>query len=215
MKIAAQEYLRDCLKSLPELETIKKELEQAFRVLVACFNAGGKLLICGNGGSAADADHIVGECMKKFNLRRTLSREDQAKIIESNSDSKGLLLSHLQRSLPAISLSAHGALMTAISNDESAEMIFAQQVFGYGKKGDVLIGLSTSGNSKNVIHALNVAQIFQLKTICITGESGGRMNTLSCDVIIRAPAQETFKVQQYHLAVYHCLCAMVEAEIFG
>jgi D-sedoheptulose 7-phosphate isomerase len=217
MKPSAKQYLDECLTSYPALEPWQNDIVRAFEILVACFKKNGKALTCGNGGSAADADHIVGEMMNKFALKRELTRADSAKIKNSaiHLNDKQFLLRHLQRQLPAISLSAHSPLVTAIANDEDAEMIFAQQVFGYGREGDVLIALSTSGNSKNIIRAVNVAKIFGLKIIGLSGKSGGRMKDLGCDVLLCVPEEVTYKIQQLHQPVYHCLCAMVEAEMFG
>lgn len=217
MKSSAQKYLDECLAAYPALTACKGPIVTAYEILVGCFRAGGKVLVCGNGGSAADADHIVGELMNKLAMKRALTAAE-IDTIESSGASpadRSFLLSHLQRQLPAISLSAHSPLVTAIANDEHADMIFAQQVFGYGKPGDVLVGLSTSGNSKNILCALNVATIFGIRTICLTGNSGGKMKDLGCDACIRVPEGITFKIQQLHMPVYHCLCAMVEAEMFG
>jgi D-sedoheptulose 7-phosphate isomerase len=216
MKPSTQRYLDECMASYPALLSCKKDIVRAFEILVACYAKGGTVLVCGNGGSAADADHIVGELMNKFAIKRSLTplETDAIKSSAVPEADREFLLLHLQRQLPAISLSAHSPLVTAISNDEDAAMIFAQQVFGYGKKGDVLLALSTSGNSRNVIVALNVATIFGIKTICLTGKTGGRMSNRGCDVCIRVPEEVTYKIQQLHQPVYHCLCAMVEAEMF-
>ena len=155
--------------------------------------------------------------MNKFFLKRRCTESDLEKIRNSvlPLSDKQFLVNHLQRQLPAISLSAHSPLVTAIANDEDAEMIFAQQVFGYGKNGDVLIALSTSGNSRNVIRALSVAKIFGLATMCFTGKNGGAIAAMGCDALIRVPEDVTYKIQQLHQPVYHCLCGMIEAEIFG
>ncbi len=216
MKPTAQCYLDECITSYPALTALKSEIVAAYEILVGCFLGGGKILACGNGGSAADADHIVGEMMNKFAMKRSLTdREIHAIKSSGISDiDKNFFLDHLQRQLPALSLSAHSPLVTAISNDEHADMIFAQQVFGYGKPGDVVMALSTSGNSRNVVLALQVAKIVGLKTICLTGKNGGKMKELGCDACIRVPEEITYKIQQLHQPVYHCLCAMVEAEIF-
>jgi D-sedoheptulose 7-phosphate isomerase len=216
MKPSAQRYLDECMTSYPVLLPCKKDIVGAYEILVACYAGNGKVLACGNGGSAADADHIVGELMNKFAIKRPLlkTETDAIKSSEVPEADREFLLLHLQRQLPAISLSAHSPLVTAISNDEDAAMIFAQQVFGYGKKGDVLLALSTSGNSRNVLVALNVATIFGIKTICLTGKTGGMMKDSGCDVCIRVPEDLTYKIQQLHQPVYHCLCGMVEAEMF-
>jgi D-sedoheptulose 7-phosphate isomerase len=217
MKSSAKQYLDECLTSYPALEQCRDDIVAAFELLTACFKKNGKVLACGNGGSAADADHIVGEMMNKFSIKRPLARQDTEKIKSSPIplNDKQFLLSHLQRQLPAISLSAHSPLVTAIANDDDAEMIFGQQVFGYGREGDILIALTTSGNSKNIIRAVCVAKIFGIKVICLTGKSGGRVKDLGCDVLVRVPEEVTYKIQQLHQPVYHCLCGMVEGEIFG
>lgn len=217
MKPSAKLHLDDCMSSFPVLAQCRGEVVRAFDIFIECYSNGGKVLACGNGGSAADADHIVGELMNKFALKRALTDAEIRSIKSSScSDSdKKFLLDHLQRQLPAISLSAHSPLVTAICNDEDAGMIFGQQVFGYGKPGDVLLALSTSGNSSNVLCALNVARIFKIRSICLTGKTGGRMKDADADVCIRVPEEITHKIQQLHQPVYHCLCAMVEAEIFG
>jgi D-sedoheptulose 7-phosphate isomerase len=217
MTPSAKQYLDECLTSYPALNACQDDILRAFELLITCFTNGGKVLACGNGGSAADADHIVGEMMNKFALKRHLRNEDSDRIKHSALllNDKQFLLSHLQRQLPAISLSAHSPLVTAIANDEDAEMIFAQQVFGYGKEGDILIALSTSGNSKNVVRAIAVAKIFGLKVVCLTGRSGGTIKALGCDALICVPDDVTYKVQQLHQPVYHCLCGMLEAELFG
>jgi D-sedoheptulose 7-phosphate isomerase len=217
MKPSAQKYLDECMMSFPVLSSCKSHVVAAFEILAGCFRQGGKVLACGNGGSAADADHIVGEMMNKFAMKRPLAKGEIEAVRSSgiSEADKDFLLNHLQRQLPAISLSAHSPLVTAIANDEHADMIFAQQVFGYGRKGDVLVALSTSGNSRNVVCALSVAKIFGLKTICLTGKSGGRMKDTGCDACICVPEDITYKIQQLHQPVYHCLCAMVEADIFG
>ncbi len=217
MKPSAKAYFDDCILSFPVLLDCKSDIEKAFDILVSCYRADGKVLTCGNGGSAADADHIVGELMNKFALKRPLREQDKRAVSSSgvSLEEKEFLYSHLQRQLPAISLSAHSPLVTAIANDEDALMIFGQQVFGYGRPGDVLMALSTSGNSKNVIIALHIAKIFGLRTICLTGKDGGAMKSLSSDVCICVPETITYKIQQLHQPVYHCLCAMVETELFS
>ena len=188
----------------PCLKETADNIFAAYSLLADCYEKNGKLLVCGNGGSAADSDHIVGELMKGFRLKRPLSSRDRMKLSDAFPEEGQYLIDNLQGALPAISLSNHSALVTAYLNDVQPDMIFAQQVYGYGKPGDVLLGLSTSGNSRNVINAIKVATAFGLKTIGMTGESGGEMKGL-CDITIRAPSSATYKVQEYHLPVYHAL----------
>lgn len=198
----------------PDLEPTIASIEEGYGQLSNTFHNGGKLLICGNGGSAADSDHIVGELMKAFERRRRISDDLRQRLRQQDSQSGVYLADRLQGALPAISLSSHAALMTAISNDIAGDMIFAQQVLGYGRKGDTLIGISTSGNSINVLHALRVARALELNTIGLTGNTGGRMAAL-CDVTICVPYERTAAIQERHLAIYHALCAMLEEEFFG
>lgn len=201
------------LAHYPELGMNRAAIAAAFACLQQCYGGGGKVLICGNGGSAADAEHIVGELMKGFMLRRELSGPDQAKLAEAFPQESSYFTAHLQGALPAISLISHTALSSAFSNDIAPEMVFAQQVYGYGRAGDVLIAISTSGNSKNVVNAVKVGQAFGVKSIGLTGQSGGVMKEL-CDITIAVPADDTYRIQEYHLPVYHALCAMIEAEFF-
>ena len=198
----------------PALEVCRGAIEQAFVTLQRCYQAHGKVLICGNGGSAADAEHIVGELMKSFVLPRAIPTEERQRIVQHFPENGTYLADHLQQALPAISLAGHLALSTAFQNDVAADMVFAQQVYGYGRRGDVLLAISTSGNSRNVIYALQVAKTQGLATIGLTGQSGGQMNDL-CDVTLCVPAVETSIVQEYHLPIYHALCLMLEAEFFG
>jgi phosphoheptose isomerase len=179
-----------------------------------CYLHGGLIMTCGNGGSAADAGHIVGELMKGFKLKRRLTNEQREKIRKTFPDRGDSLADNLQQAIPAISLSDQVSLTSAFINDIAPDMVFAQQVLGYGKEGDVLIGLSTSGNSKNVVNACRIAASFGVKTIGMTGESGGEMRGI-CDVIIRVPTVETYRIQEYHLPIYHALCAMMEAAFFS
>jgi len=198
----------------PRLAVCREQIEAACDALVGCFAGGGKLLACGNGGSAADADHIVGELMKGFLGRRALPHDQRARIEAADPEVGPGIAMRLQGALPAINLSAASALTTAFGNDVSAELAFAQQVLGYGKRGDVLLGLSTSGNAANVRAALCVARALGMRTIGMTGSTGGRMAGL-CDILIAVPATRTFEVQEMHLPVYHCLCAMIEAHFFS
>jgi D-sedoheptulose 7-phosphate isomerase len=180
---------------------------------VDCYASGGKVLVCGNGGSAADADHIVGELMKGFLRKRPLPADQRASLAAADPEFGDDIAAKLQGALPAINLSAASAFTTAFGNDVSAYLAYAQAVLGYGRRGDALVGLSTSGNASNVLAAFTVARNLGLKTIGLTGSGGGKMSG-RCDILIKVPAQSTPKVQELHLPVYHCLCAMVEAHFF-
>ncbi|MCU6794373.1 MULTISPECIES: SIS domain-containing protein [Paenibacillus] len=197
----------------PELVVCLPDVEKAAELLKQTFHGGGKLLLCGNGGSASDSEHIVGELMKGFRSKRYLSDEARSSFLKEFPDAGDFLADHLQGALPAISLVSHSALITAYANDVSAEMIFAQQVYGYGKRGDTLLGLSTSGNSANVARAIQVAKVQGLHTIGLTGNQGGQMAEL-CDVTIRVPWELTPDIQERHLPIYHALCIMLEEEFF-
>ena len=198
----------------PKLESLEKPISLAAEVMIETFRNGRKVLVCGNGGSSADAGHIVGELMKSFEVKRPLQSEIQQKLKSQFGERGSLLAEKLQQGLPAISLSEHTSLVTAISIDVGGDFIFAQQVTGYGKSGDVLLALSTSGNAQNVIYALIIAKAKGLKTIGITGETGGEMKTF-CDVLINVPETGTAYIQELQLPVYHVLCQMIEQEMFG
>ncbi|MCP4401107.1 MAG: SIS domain-containing protein [bacterium] len=213
MKHQTHALLDRVVEDYPKLEICANSIKNAFILLRDCFQAGGKVLICGNGGSAADAEHIVGELMKGFLLKRKLKEGHIEKIKSTCPNDWEYLTEHLQMALPAISLVSHSSLLTAFANDVAADMIFAQSVYGYARDHDVLLGISTSGNAANVLNAVRVANAFGVKTLGLTGESGGAMKEL-CDLTIRVPATPTPKVQEYHLPVYHALCAMLEAEFF-
>ncbi|HHV96281.1 MAG TPA: SIS domain-containing protein [Clostridiaceae bacterium] len=214
MKKSVSEIFNRLFLNYPELVVCKEDIINTFNALVQCYEKGGKVLICGNGGSAADSEHIVGELMKGFILKREIPFEDKEKIKAAFPEDADYLAGNLQRALPAISLISQTSLSTAFINDMAADMVYAQQVYGYGQKGDVLIGISTSGNAYNVVNAVKIAKAFGIKTIGITGESGGMLKDL-CDLTIKVPAKETFRIQEYHLPVYHALCAALEEEFFG
>lgn len=190
----------------PALNVCREDIFSAYSAMLDCYKNHGKLLVCGNGGSAADADHIVGELMKGFLIKR--------KITEAPIDGDGEILSHLQGALPAISLNAHSALLSAFSNDLDFDYAYAQQTWGYGSKGDVLLALSTSGNSASVVNAVLAAQAKGMVSIGVTGSKESRLSEL-CTVCIQLPEQETFKIQELTLPVYHCLCAMLEADFYA
>jgi phosphoheptose isomerase len=197
----------------PMLEGCRENVLRAFEMLKHCFANGGKLMACGNGGSASDAEHIIGELMKGFLSKRIIPETDAKKLKKLYPENGVYLASKLQRALPAISLVSQSSLISAYVNDVAADMVFAQQVYGYGEEGDVLIGLSTSGNSANVVNALRVAKAFDIRTIAFTGMDGGESAKL-CDVPLQVPESETYKVQELHVPLYHTICAMVEAELF-
>jgi D-sedoheptulose 7-phosphate isomerase len=213
MKEVVEKEFDSLFYRYPQLLVCRDDIRAAYELMSKSLQGKGLFMTCGNGGSAADAEHIVGELMKGFKLRRKLSAEQQL-IIKSAFPADGEYLSeNLQQAIPAISLVSQTSLSTAYINDIAADMVFAQQVFGYGKPGDLLIGLTTSGNSKNVVNACKVAKSIGVKTIGFTGEAESRLSEI-CDVIIRVPACETFRIQEYHLPVYHTLCAMLELETF-
>lgn len=201
------------IERCPKLDVCKEDIYLAFEMIKDSYNAGGKLLICGNGGSAADSDHIVGELMKSFKKCRSLPDDVKEKFRESDVQYGDILAENLQGALPAIALNNHSALSTAYLNDVNGQVGFAQQVYGYGNKGDCLLAITTSGNSENVYMAGLVARHKGMKIIALTGASGGKIKNIS-DVTIRVPEEETYRVQEYHLPVYHCLCLMLEDEFF-
>ncbi len=208
------DLLLQLLTAYPDLEGCRQEILSAFHVLRECFQKGGKLLVCGNGGSAADAEHIVGELMKGFRMKRPLPPSLQEKLYQNQPDEGKVLAQGLQGALPAISLVSQHALISAFANDVDPQLVFAQQVLGYGRPGDVLLGISTSGNARNVLYALQTARALGLHTIGMTGPSGGKLVNL-CDVVIRVPGNSTSEIQERHLPVYHTLCAMLEEEFFS
>jgi D-sedoheptulose 7-phosphate isomerase len=207
------QFLERLIKRYPDLSGTVPALQRAYLLLCESFKQGGKLLICGNGGSAADCEHIVGELMKGFLCRRPVSPELSARFRELFPDDADFLAGHLQGALPAISLASQTALLTAFANDVSADMVFAQQVLGYGRPGDALLGISTSGGSANVIHALQVAKALGLRTIGLTGRGSPQMADLT-DVQICVPAAGTADIQERHMALYHTLAGMLEQAFF-
>jgi D-sedoheptulose 7-phosphate isomerase len=197
----------------PDLEPTLPEIERAAAAWIGCYQAGGKVLICGNGGSAADAEHLVGELMKGYLAPRPAPAEVRNALIQAFAEDGRYLAEHLQGGLPTLSLASQTALLTAVANDIAGDMIFAQQVFGYGRRGDLLVAISTSGNSGNVVHALRVARVLGLTTLGFTGRTGGRMRAV-CDIAVCVPQDRTADIQERHLAIYHALCAQIEASLF-
>lgn len=198
----------------PKLAVCREDIKKAYELLEATYQNGGKLLVCGNGGSASDSEHIVGELMKEFRLKRRVYGSQAAALKEIDPELGQDLADHLQGALPAISLTGHSSLQTAFMNDVVPELVFAQQVNGYGKPGDAFLGISTSGNSKNVLYAAVNAKAIGLKVIGLTGANENKLMKFA-DVCIRVPETETYKIQELHLPVYHCLCLMLEEKFFG
>lgn len=198
----------------PSLESAKDDIIAAYLIMEECYENGGKLLVAGNGGSAADAEHIVGELMKGFKRPRKPEMLFAEKLMAENQEFGSVLAENLQGALPAIALDGHPALSTAYMNDCEPVLCFAQQVNGYGKAGDVFLGISTSGNSKNVLFAATTAHAKGLKVIGLTGAKDSKLKDMS-DVCIKAPQTETYMIQELHLPIYHCLCLMLEDEFFA
>ncbi|SFC87198.1 D-sedoheptulose-7-phosphate isomerase [Butyrivibrio sp. YAB3001] len=198
----------------PVLEEVKQDIIDAYLVMEECYEHDGKLLIAGNGGSAADAEHIAGELMKRFKTPRPVTAEFANKLRNIDSVRGENLARNLEQSLMAIPLVAHEALTTAYINDVDGLGVFAQQLFGFGREGDVFLGISTSGNSKNIMSATVVARALGIKVIGLTGASGGEIANVA-DVCVKVPESETYVIQEYHLPIYHCWCLMLEEKFFG
>lgn len=212
MKEQAKVRISELISRYPILSNLEEQLKQSAEQLIHCYNTGHKVMVCGNGGSAADALHIVGELMKAFICKRELSEEWQTKFSELPDGE--YISRNLQMAFPAISLVNEAGLLTAYANDVAPDMNFAQQVFGQGNAGDVLIAISTSGNSENVLYAAEVARAKSIHVIALTGKSGGKLKDYT-DLLINVPESETFKIQELHLPVYHALCLAVEAEFYS
>ncbi len=195
--------MNELLKRYPSLKECKDDIKKALKLIIETYENKGKILVCGNGGSASDCEHIVGELMKGFKMMREVS---DARIPEN-------MRKHLQGALPAISLPSQVAVLSAYINDVEPEMMYAQLVYGYAKENDLVIGLSTSGNSKNIVNAVEVAKCMGVKALSLTGQKESRLSELS-DVTIKVPEEETYKVQELHLPVYHYLCAEAEKYFF-
>lgn len=198
----------------PILESCRQDIIDAYLIMEESYVNGGKLLIAGNGGSAADAEHIVGELMKGFKMPRKPDKEFTEKLRAENKELGTVLAENLQGALPAIALDGHLALSTAYMNDCEPLLCFAQQVNGYGKPEDVFLGISTSGNSKNVLYAAVTAHAKGMKVVGLTGEKDSKLSQMA-DVCIKATQTETYMIQELHLPIYHCLCLMLEDKFFG
>ena len=208
------QHLDNLVERYPQLDVCKSEINHAYELMEEAYRNGRKLLVCGNGGSASDSEHIVGELMKEFKLKRKVYSEQASALKSIDPELGQVLADNLQGALPAISLTGHSSLQTAFMNDAVPELVFAQQVNGYGKPGDVFLGISTSGNSKNVLYAAVNAKAKGLKVIGLTGSKENKLMKYT-DVCIRVPEIETYKIQELHLPVYHCLCLMLEDKFFG
>ena len=208
------DHLALLINRYPVLEPVKEAIFYAFCLLEKCYEGGGKLLIGGNGGSSADSEHIVGELMKGFCKKRQVPEDFAGKLMEADKERGKYLAEKLQQGLPAIALTGHTALSTAYLNDVDGLLTIAQQLYGYGKKGDVFLGISTSGNSENILYAAAAARAMEIPVIALTGKDGGRLAE-AADVAIIVPEQETYRIQELHLPVYHALCLMLEERFFG
>ncbi len=207
-------HVDELIVRYPSLNVCREDILAAYEMLVDAYENGHKLLIAGNGGSAADAEHIAGELMKRFKMSRPVPAVFRDALISIDSERGSELAKNLEQSLMAIPLVAHETLTTAYMNDVDAVGVFAQQLYGYGQKGDVFLGISTSGNSKNIISATVVARAMGIKVIGLAGLDGGELAKVS-DVVIKVPETETYRIQELHLPVYHCLCMMLEEKFFG
>ncbi len=209
-----KKHINLLIERYPQLKVVENEVIQAYLILEECYRNGGKLLVAGNGGSAADSEHIVGELMKGFKNPRKLSDEQRKKLIDVDEELGEILANNLQGTLSAIALDGHVALTTAYMNDCEPLLCFAQQVNGFGKNEDVFLGISTSGNSKNIIYAAITAKAKGMKVIGLTGEKNSKLSEIA-DVCIKAPQTETYMIQELHLPIYHCLCLMLEDKFWG
>lgn len=213
LKNQLMKHIELLVERYPSLELAKKDIIAAYFLMEECYENGGKLLVAGNGGSAADAEHIVGELMKGFKMSRKSNSAFSEKLVAENRELGLVLAEKLQGALSAIALDGHPALSTAYMNDCEPLLCFAQQVNGYGKSGDVFLGISTSGNSKNVLYAAITAHAKEMKVIGLTGAKDSKLKDMS-DVCIKAPQTETYMIQELHLPIYHCLCLMLEERFF-
>jgi D-sedoheptulose 7-phosphate isomerase len=213
MKATTEQILKELSARYGALDAVETDVRAAYEALHTCFAKGGRVYLCGNGGSAADCEHMAGELLKCFKIKRPMPDEFKATLSAYGEDGE-VLAENLEGGLPVVSLTGHVAFSTAFQNDNTPALVFAQQVNAYGRPGDVLVVFSTSGNSKNCIYATICAKAKGLTVITLTGGSGGKLAPMS-DIAITVPAKETYQVQEYHLPVYHCLCAMLEEEIFG
>lgn len=214
LEVRIKQHINFLIERYPVLKVCEQDIIEAYLLMETCYNRNGKVLIAGNGGSAADSEHIAGELMKRFKIPRPVSREFAQKLMQIDRDRGRSLAENLECGLTAIPLVAHEALTTAYMNDVDGEGVFAQQLYGFGRSGDVFLGISTSGNSKNIMSATVVARALGIKIVGLTGLDGGELACVA-DVAIRVPEKETYRIQELHLPVYHCLCLMLEDNFFG
>lgn len=214
MEEKIRKHLDLLIERYPALESCRQDIIAAYNLLEEAYRDGRKLLVAGNGGSASDAEHIVGELMKEFKLKRKICSAQIERLMKIDAEMGAVLADHLQGSLPAISLVGEPSLTTAFMNDAVPVLIFAQQVNGLGRAGDVFLGISTSGNSRNILYAAVAARSKGLKVIGLTGLQQNELQKYA-DVCIHVPETETYKIQELHLPVYHCLCLMLEDKFFG
>ena len=212
MKETTRQILTDMVGRYPVLAACENDVMVAYETLQACFANGHRLYLCGNGGSASDCEHIAGELLKSFKKCRPLSAE-LMEGLKKQGDRGQVLIENLQGGLPTVSLCGHTAFSTAFQNDCDPMFVFAQQVGAWGQEGDVLLTLSTSGNSRNCIYAATVAKAKKMSVVALLGGNGGELKGMA-DAAVVAPEKETYKVQELHLPIYHCLCAMLEEEFF-
>lgn len=214
MKSYTLKIIKELIENYPNLKNLENDIIYTIEEILKRIRNGGKILVCGNGGSASDSEHIVGELLKEFYIKRNIKNEFAAKLEELYPEDGLSMAKLLQRGIPAISLVSQIGFITAYGNDASYDMVYAQQVYVYGQPNDIFIGLSTSGNSTNVYNAAKIAKAKDLFVISLTGISGGLLKDVS-DVTLKAPADETYKIQEYHLPIYHLICRALEYEMFG
>lgn len=214
MKAKLQRHIDLLITRYPRLSSVKDDIIAGYMLMEQSYNIGGKLLIAGNGGSAADAEHIAGELMKRFKMPRPVDDTFARQLIAVDQERGAILARHLEKALTAIPLVAHEAMTTAYINDVDGLGVFAQQLLGFGRAGDVFLAISTSGNSKNILNAAVVAKASGIKILALTGARGGELSEIA-DVAVRVPETETYMIQELHLPVYHCWCLMLEDNFFG
>ena len=214
LDVKLEKHIELLIKRYPVLKECRKAIIDGYLVMEECYEHDGKLLIAGNGGSAADAEHMAGELMKRFKSPRPVPHDFAEKLVAVDPVRGKYLAESIERTLMAIPLVAHEAMTTAFMNDVDAQGVFAQQLYGFGRQGDVFLGISTSGNSKNVISATVVARAMDIKVVGLTGASGGDLASV-CDVVVKVPETETYMIQELHLPIYHCWCLMLEEHFFG